>query len=365
MDFAIVRLEQVERFSGGKRKPVKVQYDGHYVRHGFAPIPDADAKGDAAQPKWNPMEVFLNLRGIVTSGMGDNGAQSAAIGRPASNIVAVSRTKGPLGADRFVKYETLGYDNPESQAAEAQTRTVTIDPTKDPETTVLFADEGWQHVQSLASYFDHRHELTATGYPAVEPQPASPVDVLPSVPDPVGQVLKTLQVLQSYFSGEAKILGSVKIKYLLALLDFGDFLDAVPVLRETVEYGTAALAKVNDEAADLATDVRTRVIQPLLQVVGKLRAQWTALDAKLAAKVGQSPNSGLTLAKLYPEIETGLCDLERTLQAASSETDPAALAKDLASSTKAGGDLSGCWRRSPPIPSSGSRTRRPAPSIIW
>ena len=330
MDFAIVRLEQVERFSGGKRKPVKVQYDGHYVRHGFAPIPDADAKGDAAQPKWNPMEVFLNLRSIVTSGMGDNGAQAAAIGRPASNIVAVSRTKGPLGADRFVKYETLGYDNPESQAAEAQTRTVTIDPTKDPETTVLFADEGWQHVQSLASYFDHRHELTATDYPAVEPQPAGPVDVLPSVPDPVGQVLKTLQVLQSYFSGEAKILGTVKIKYLLALLDLGDFLDAVPVLRETVEYGTAALAKVNDEAADLATDVRTRVIQPLLQVVGKLRAQWTALEAKLAAKVGQSPNSGLTLAKLYPEIETGLSDLERTLQAASSETDPVALAKDLA-----------------------------------
>ena len=287
MDFAIVRLEQVERFSGGKRKPVKVQYDGHYVRHGFAPIPDADAKGDAAQPKWNPMEVFLNLRSIVTSGMGDPGAQAAAIGRPASNIVAVSRTKGPLGADRFVKYETLGYDNPESQAAEAQTRTVTIDPTKDPETTVLFADEGWQHVQSLASYFDHRHELTATDYPAVEPQPAGPVDVLPSVPDPVGQVLKTLQVLQSYFSGEAKILGTVKIKYLLALLDLGDFLDAVPVLRETVEYGTAALAKVNDEAADLATDVRTRVIQPLLQVVGKLRAQWTALEAKLAAKVGQ------------------------------------------------------------------------------
>ena len=41
-------------------------------------------------------------------------------------------------------------------------------------------------------------------------------------------------------------------------------------------------------------------------------------------------NSGLTLAKLYPEIETGLSDLERTLQAASSETDPVALAKDLA-----------------------------------
>ena len=336
MDFAIVRLEQVERFSGGKRKPVKVQYDGHYVRHGFAPIPDAGAKGDDAQPKWNPMEVFLNLRSVVTSGMGDNGAQAAAIGRPASNIVAVSRSKGPLGADRFVKYETLGYNDPESHAAEAQTRKVDIDPKNDPEATVLLTDEGWQHVQSLASYFNHRHELTAskpdgTPYDQVETQPAGPVDVLPAAPKPAGQeVLKTLQVLQSYFSGEAKILGTVKIKYLLALLDLGDFLDAVPVLRETVEYGTAALAKVNDEVNDLATDVRTRVIHPLLQVVGKLRAQWTALDAKLAEKVGQSPNSGLTLAKLYPEIETGLSDLERTLQAASSETDPAALANDLA-----------------------------------
>lgn len=338
MDFAIVRLEQVEKFSGGKRKPVKVQYDGHYVRHGFAPLPDADAKGENAQPKWNPMEVFLNLRNIVTSGMGDNGAQAAAIGRPASNIVAVSRAKGPLGADRFVKYETLGYDDADGHAADAQIRTVDIDQSTNPDTKDLFVDQGsgWQRLQSLASYFNHRHELPlskpggGSPYDPVEAQPAGPVNVLPPVSNPAGQVLKTLQVLQSYFSGEAKILGTVKIKYLLALLDLGDFLDAVPVLRETVEYGTAASAKVEDEVADLATDVRTRVIYPLLQVVGKLRAQWTALDAKLAEKVGQSTGSGLTLAKLYPEIETGLSDLERALQAASSETDPAALANDLA-----------------------------------
>jgi len=334
MDFAIIRLEQVERFSGGNRKPVKVQYDGHYVRHGFAPIPPAEAKGDEAEPEWNPMEVFLDLRNIVTSSMGDNGAQAAAIGRPASNIVAVSRAKGPLGADRFVKYEKIGDDNPKSQAPESQTTTVHIQ--GPPEGAVLLTEEGWQKLGSLASYFNHRLKLTATmpggagSYPDVERPEPGPVDVVELPPKIPEDVLKTLQVLQSYFSGDAKLLGTVKIKHLLALLGLDDFLAGVPVLRETIEYGTAALAKVNEEAGDLATDVRTRVIHPLRQVVAKLRAQWTALDATLAAKVGQSPNSGLTLAKLYPEIDSGLSDLERTLQTASSQADPAALARDLA-----------------------------------
>lgn len=340
MDFAIIRLEQVERFSGGNRKPVKAQYDGHYIRHGFAPIPAADAKGDEAEPEWNPMEVYLNLRSIVTSSMGDNGAQAAAIGRPASNIVAVSRAKGPLGADRFVKYELIGDDNPKSQAPESQTSKPIIIPDKPDGAELLTEDASWRNIKSLASYFNHRHSLTANQtdgkpYEPVERPDPAPVDVV-EVPEIPENVLKTLQVLQSYFSGDAKLLGTVKIKYLLALLGLDDFLAGVPVLQETIEYGTAALAKVKDEADDLAIDVRSRVIHPLLQVVEKLQAQWKALDATLAAKVGQSPNSGLTLAKLYPEIDSGLSNLDRTLQAASTQTDPAALAKDLATVYESG-----------------------------
>lgn len=340
MDFAIIRLEQVERFSGGNRKPVKAQYDGHYIRHGFAPIPAADAKGDEAEPEWNPMEVYLNLRSIVTSSMGDNGAQAAAIGRPASNIVAVSRAKGPLGADRFVKYETIGDDNPKSQAPESQTTPPILILDKPDGAELLTEDASWRSLRSLASYFNHRHPLTANQpngkpYEPVERPDPGPVDVV-EVPEIPENVLKTLQVLQSYFSGDAKLLGTVKIKYLLALLGLDDFLAGVPVLQETIEYGTAALAKAKEEADDLATDVRSRVIHPLLQVVEKLQAQWKALDATLAAKVGQSPNSGLTLARLYPEIDSGLANLDRTLQAASTQTDPAALAKELATVYESG-----------------------------
>lgn len=233
MDFAIIRLEQVERFSGGNRKPVKAQYDGHYIRHGFAPIPAADAKGDEAEPEWNPMEVYLNLRSIVTSSMGDNGAQAAAIGRPASNIVAVSRAKGPLGADRFVKYELIGDDNPKSQAPESQTSKPIIIPDKPDGAELLTEDASWRNIKSLASYFNHRHSLTANQtdgkpYEPVERPDPAPVDVV-EVPEIPENVLKTLQVLQSYFSGDAKLLGTVKIKYLLALLGLDDFLAGVPV----------------------------------------------------------------------------------------------------------------------------------------
>lgn len=320
MDKAVVRLEQVERFSGGQRKPVAVQYDGHYVRHGFATEKNPDG-----ELKWNPLEVFLNLRNIITSGMGDNGARGGAIGRPASNIVAVSRSKGPLGGDRYLKYETLGYDDPTQSAADAQTRLVSIATV--PEDTPIFTEAAsWDKIWSLATYFDHQHELTAPGLLKVDPQPPGPVDVVPRQDDNSRKdnVLKTLQILQSYFSGEAKLLGTVKIKYLLALLDLDDLLSAVPVLRETLEYGTAAANGI----ADLATDVRTRVIFPLAEVINRLRTQWDALDASLKKKLGQQASS-FTLAKIFPEIENGLADIEKALRAASNETDPIRLADQL------------------------------------
>lgn len=331
MDMAVVRLEQVERFTGGKRKPVAVQYDGHYVRHGFA-----TEKGSDGELKWNPLEVYLNLRNIITSGLGNNGARGGAIGRPASNIVAVSRSKGPLGGDRFLKYETLGYDEPTQRAAEAQTRVVPINPV--PEQTPIFEDVGsWEKLQSLATYFDHRHDLTAPGFLNVEPQPPGPVDVVPREDgnQQKENVVKTLQILQSYFSGEAKLLGTVKIKYLLALLDLDDLLSAVPVLRETLEYGTAAASELNEKVADLATDVRTRVIFPLAEVINRLRTQWNALDVTIRKKLGGQASS-LALAKIFPEIENGLAGIEKTLRAASTETNPVRLADELATVYESG-----------------------------
>lgn len=338
MDFALVRLEQVERFTGGARRPIKVQYDGHYVRHGFAPVPAPDATeddGTKAHPEWNPLEVYLNLCQVVTSGMGDNGDRAAALGRPASHIVAISREKGPLGADRFAKYERTGPENPRAAASEEQSWVLHL--TDKPDSQNLLTAGKWQQIESLATYFNHRLPTSAKkkdesgDYDAVDAAPNSPVDTLPR-PDsnPAGQALKTLQVLQSYFSGDAKLLGTVKIKHLLALLDLDDFLTAVPALKETLDYGTAALNKIENRSADLAADVRTRVILPLNDAVSRLQAQWAALDAKLTKTIGPDPaKAGLSLRTIYPEIDTGLTDLARKLQAASQETDPALLAKQL------------------------------------
>jgi hypothetical protein len=336
MDKANVRLEQVERFSGGRRKPVDVQYDGHYVRHGFAGSKDNDG-----QPKWNPLEVYLNLRNVITSGMGDNGARGGGIGRPASNIVALSRSNGPLGGDRFVRYELVGYDDPVSHADVTQTEPIIID-TGNPETTVLFTgNAGLRNLRSLAAYFDHRHELSVKNpagpdFDQLAHDAPGPVDILPREPDETRKnILKTLQILQSYFSGEAKLLGTVKIKYLLALLDLDDLLTAVPVLRETVEYGTAASKKIDEVAADIATDVRTRVILPLAVVIARLRGQWNALDSEIKKKAG-SQASALSLAKIFPEIDGGLADIEKALEAASVETDPIRLAEELATVYESG-----------------------------
>ena len=329
MRHALCRLDQVERFAGGAHKPVDVQFDGHYIRNGFT-VGDSSKEG---QP--NPLEVYLNLRNMVKLDMGSAGDRSAAIGRPNSNIVALSRLKGPLGGDGVISYEST-----------EPTNDITV-PTKDNDP--LIQDPPTSGLRSLAVFYDQkRSHISVT--PTL-PAPAR-IDRSIGVADTASaslgstadEVAKTLKILQAYFSGDAKVLGTITIKDLLALLDLESPFDSVPELRETVEYGTAALRQGQQAAADIATDVRTRVIAPLLDIVHRLREQWTALDAELLKrqqavlkqKAASPPTIGISLATLYPEIENGLRDLETGLASAKAAADPLQLSAQLAIVYEAG-----------------------------
>ncbi|MCG2641433.1 MULTISPECIES: hypothetical protein [Bradyrhizobium] len=308
MRSASVRLEHVERFSGGKPNSVEVQYDGHYVRLGFS---DRSAENPA-----NPMEIFLDLRKCVSMSMGNNGDRSGAIGRPDSDIVAIGRRKGPMGASGTINY-----------AASAPPANTPMPVSVSPDATLIKDEhpDKFETLVSLAAFFD------ATTTAAAVPAPANPSRQLvvgTRSPSPKDDVANTLKLLQGFFSGSAKILGVVTFRDLLSFLGLGKLFESTPLLRQTLEFGSGALDSLNDGAQSVVEDIHARILVPLKTVVDKLNEQWTALDAKLRPpKIGDKPSLGLT--DVFPEIAAGLRDLSSKLALAAAENDAIQLALDL------------------------------------
>ncbi|RUW17139.1 hypothetical protein, partial [Mesorhizobium sp. M4B.F.Ca.ET.013.02.1.1] len=85
MEFAKIRLGQVERMSGGRQARVEVQYDGHYVLFGFPGEEPPKGYAKPAGKDANPQEVFLVLRNMYPLDMGNSGDRSGGIARPNSN----------------------------------------------------------------------------------------------------------------------------------------------------------------------------------------------------------------------------------------------------------------------------------------
>ncbi len=314
MDFASVRLEQVERFSGGKPTPVQVQYDGHYVRNGFANRSDEKPK--------NPMEIFLDLRNCVSMTMGDNGDRSGAVGRPDSDIVAFGRRNGPMGASGTLIYETDAAEKPTIFSLPLPAKPTTgYELIKLPAGAPLLPD--FETLWSLADFFDDQQDKFARpSQPApANGGPPSELVVGKKASEPAGEILK---ILQSFFSGSAKVLGVVSIRDLLCFLDLGDFFNSTPILRQTLQFASGAL----EEGESLIDDIHARILAPLRAAVDKLNAQWTALDQRLKEQLGPQPTMGLS--DVFPEIPTGLKDLSAKLAVAQAESDPLQLTSDLA-----------------------------------
>jgi hypothetical protein len=309
MNYATVRLEQVERFSGGKPSPVDVQYDGHYVRKGFS---DRSAEKPA-----NPMEIFLDLRTTISMTMGNNGDRSGAVGRPDSDIVALGRRNGPMGASGTIVYETSAADPPTTRPVTLPPKASTGERLIDPAPQVT----DFEKLQSLADFFN----AASTGAsppdsPGAEPSRQLVVGTAP--PQKTDELKNTLKLLQSFFSGSAKVLGVVSIRDLLSFLGLDDLIGSTPVLRQTLQFGAGAL----DEAQSLVQDVHARILAPLKAAVDRLNAQWTALDQSLKQKIG---DHALGLIEVFPEVSAGLKDLSAKLAVAQAENDAIQLTSDL------------------------------------
>jgi hypothetical protein len=312
MNYATVRLEQVERFSGGKPSPVDVQYDGHYVRNGFS-------DRSAAKPA-NPMEIFLDLRTTVSMTMGNNGDRSGAVGRPDSDIVSHGRRNGPMGASGTMVYQMSAGD---PQA----TRQVTLPPKASTGERLIDPDPqgpDLEKLRSLANFFNADPAATSASVSS-GPAPVAPSQQLvlgTAPPKKTDDLANTLKLLQSFFSGSAKVLGVVSIRDLLSFLGLDDLIGSTPVLRQTLQFGAGAI----DEAESLVQDVHARILAPLKAAVDRLNAQWTALDQSLKQKIGPQ---AMGLTQVFPEVSNGLKDLSAKLAIAQAENDAIQLTSDL------------------------------------
>lgn len=320
MQFARIRLGQVERLSGGIPASVEVQFDGHYVLYGF---PGEEPPKGHSKPEGkgaNPQEVFLVLRHVYKLDMGNSGDRSGGIARPNSNIVGISRSKGPLGGDEATWWSTApGQKAPDD---------LTLPPSSkagEPDQKTLDGLVERGVLVSLAPYFNVA--LPRPGIknpPPLEDEDKDPYDAI--------DVSDTIKQVQSFFSMDAKLLGTIKLKHLMRLL--GLSFDSIPVLKELQEFGTAALREANE----LSGDIRTRVLVPLRDAVALLRREWDLFDEKVQRTSSNlqngleelGGNNPLSLKSIYPEVDGGLTKLEAALDDALATEDAASLIPKLA-----------------------------------
>nr|KZA99872.1 hypothetical protein A4A59_20840 [Rhizobium leguminosarum] len=323
LEKAVIRLGSVEKLSGGNPKPIEAQYDGHYILYGFPKDPVAKGLPELTPESANPKEVFLNLRDPISLDMGGNGDRAGGIARPNSHLIAISRKFGPLGGDISTRWDESRTIKPPG-----------MDPVEAGDGKPNFDDAAAKKMKSgrlvsLASYFN---EMVAR--PPVK-RPTPPAGDDQSEPFEPGDTLSdAVKQVQSFFSLDAKLLGTIRLKDLMALLNIST--DDIPILKEVYEFGTSALREGEGQVNGLANDIRTRVLAPLRDVVQQLRHEWRALDhdlkerqAAILQKAVGSPKP-LSLADLYPEVDRGLKKVESALEDALATEDTPALIPKLA-----------------------------------
>jgi len=118
-----------------------------------------------------------------------------------------------------------------------------------------------------------------------------------------------------------KLLGIVKISDLIRHLKLKPVQEGLPDLREVVNYGVAG-------ATDVAETIRDKVISPLHNAVAEMKARWAYLNTQLGQS-GQSDNK-LSMADVFPEIDSSLAGFEQALAKSSASSDAAELYTTLA-----------------------------------
>ncbi len=273
VDRASCRLTQVERLTGQAPIWVETAYDPFYVREGFPDDPSFVTAGVGR----NTPEAFL----VVTSPIekmtfAGRGNLSGSVAHPEMNIVAISRTYGPLSksatspsaAKAFSHRKRLRFRLPSAPIPIPMVRTRS-----------------------------QRHRASRTGCGRGVPQPfqGHPADTSqasrhrPPLPDPRRRPRRD--------RGQAP---------------------------EAARGGGLRLAEITEGTREARAILRDTVIQPILDLVKALQEKWAAIAV-------QRQGGEVSLAKAFPQIGADLEALgERLRKCLAAGTSDAAFMADLA-----------------------------------
>ncbi|WP_156473228.1 hypothetical protein [Pseudorhodoferax sp. Leaf265] len=271
IETARIRIDQVERLTNGMPQAAIAQFDGWYVKNGF----DADR----ISREKDALEIYLDIVNAVTMDMGGSGDRSGGVMRPAGQVIALSRQRGPLTG-----------------------------------TTAAVTSAGTTSSVTGAS-----------GYPVTQPEPHRIQRLVgversaPSRPD------EAKRAFEQFFSSatsalDTRILGLVSLKELVNYLNISNAASDLPVLREAVEYGLGGL----DAGAQV---MRIQVIVPLHDVVKELEKQWRRAGADA---LGSLPGFAGEMEDVFPDVDRALKDLLNVLGQTAASTDDAAVFASLA-----------------------------------
>ena len=280
IETARIRIDQVERLTNGAPQAAIAQFDGWYLKNGF--------EADRISNDRDFLEIYLDIVNRVTMDMGSSGDRSGGVMRPAGEVIALSRQRGPLtGTDAAVR-------------SPGTTGSVT----------------------------------GANGYPVAPPERPRPLKLVGSDPRAPGRADQARQAFQQFFKKNptdalnTKILGLVSIAELVEHLNVRDAASDLPRLRDAVEYGLSGIESG-------AAVVRTQVVVPLNDVVKGLDEQWRKAGAQ--AK-GSLPSIVGGMEDVFPDVDRALNDLLTVLGKSLESSDDPAIFASL-------GDIYECGRR--------------------
>ena len=261
---ARIRIDQVERLTGGSPQAAVAQFEGWYVRNGF--------ERDKRTQEIDRLGIYMDIVNKVTMDMGSNGSRSGGVMRPAGEVIALSRERGPLtGTGRL------------------------------------------EQAGAIDTVVDRVSGFPLTPAPAPAPQRASGSN------DETLDEKNAKRAFDKFFGGndvlKTKILGLVSVSDLVEFLDVKNAAAELPLLREVVEYGMSG-------AEGAADSLRTNVIAPLHQLILELGRQWDKAGKSVNERSGGLFNG---MADVFPDVNSALQDLKSVLSATSADTDNAAV----------------------------------------
>ncbi|WP_291387094.1 MULTISPECIES: hypothetical protein [Achromobacter] len=244
-----IRIDQVERLTGGAPQIALAQFEGWYVQNGFE-VRKLTLEEDSLQ-------IYLDIVNTVTMDMGGSGDRSGGVLRPSGHVIGLSRQRGPLTGN-----------------------------------TPLPAGS----IDTLTGGETGRFPLSPKASPPI--QGLRGQAKMPA-PDPAF----AKQAFKTFFSDsgpmQTKILGLVTVGSLLKCLDITDATRELPHLQEALEYGLGG----NDIGIE---GLHSAVVQPLHKVVRALVDDWRKAGDRLKLSL---PGVVTGMHDVFPDVDSALNDL--------------------------------------------------------